>query len=173
MTSASPGAGVSPNSASQTGGCRNMLLLDGRAHGDGKLTMRYVFNAPPNWPPPPSRGWRPPPGWQPPADWGPLPAGWQLWVPVKRDDAWWFTRIYLAAFGLWGLIAVAVAQPSVGRTVGSVAGNGDPAAVGNEIGTRIGEWLTSWQGLVTAAVIFAPIVTVQLIRIAMRRRASA
>ncbi|GLY30346.1 excalibur calcium-binding domain-containing protein [Kineosporia sp. NBRC 101731] len=41
----------------------------------------WSFNPPPHWPRPP-RGWRPPAGWLPHRDWGPVPPGWQLWVPT-------------------------------------------------------------------------------------------
>ena len=42
--------------------------------------MGYRFNAPPNWPPPPTPGWAPPAGWRPDLSWGPAPDGWVFWV---------------------------------------------------------------------------------------------
>ncbi|TDO59056.1 excalibur calcium-binding domain-containing protein [Kribbella sp. VKM Ac-2571] len=38
------------------------------------------FNAPPDWPDPPTARWRPPKRWRPPESWPPAPAGWRFWV---------------------------------------------------------------------------------------------
>lgn len=38
------------------------------------------FNTPPEWPDPPTAGWRPPPRWRPPASWPTPPKGWAFWV---------------------------------------------------------------------------------------------
>jgi hypothetical protein len=41
----------------------------------------FVFNAPPNWPPPPE-GWEPPPDWVPDPSFPPAPDGWVFWSPA-------------------------------------------------------------------------------------------
>jgi hypothetical protein len=38
------------------------------------------FNPPPDWPEPPTAGWRPPLGWTPDPTWPEAPAGWRFWL---------------------------------------------------------------------------------------------
>lgn len=46
------------------------------------------FNAPPNWPTPPT-GWTPGPDWTPPTEWGPAPDGWDFggWQPTEPPSS--------------------------------------------------------------------------------------
>jgi hypothetical protein len=41
------------------------------------------FNAPPEWPTPPTPGWRPPRRWRPPSTWPAAPKGWSFWVDAQ------------------------------------------------------------------------------------------
>ncbi|WP_165546318.1 hypothetical protein [Kribbella soli] len=40
----------------------------------------HKFNPPPQWPQPPTAGWRPPVGWTPDPAWPEAPAGWRFWL---------------------------------------------------------------------------------------------
>lgn len=84
--------------------------------------QQYRFNPPPTWPPPPTVNWRPRPGWTPPTEWGPVPDGWQLWVPVKRSI--WAHPLMIVAYVLVPLFLI-----------GSIAGAVDPDAPTNSAGT--------------------------------------
>jgi hypothetical protein len=48
--------------------------------------MGYVYNSPPEWPPPPP-GWTPPPDWRPDPSWPPAQAGWNFWTYVPDRPA--------------------------------------------------------------------------------------
>lgn len=46
---------------------------------------RYLYNSPPNWPPPPE-GWVPQEGWKPDPSWPPAPDGWQFWTEIETTE---------------------------------------------------------------------------------------
>ena len=72
--------------------------------GSGSLFTRrdplvHKFNSPPDWPEPPSAGWRPPVGWQPDPAWPAAPKGWRFWL-ISDDGHRVMARTLLVALDL-------------------------------------------------------------------------
>lgn len=87
------------------------------------------FNPPPNWPEP-MTGWRMPHGWQPDPRWGPVPDGWNLWIPndtpladAHRPRPTSRQTVLTAAAAALGFTVYAVALGLTKRKTVTAAGN--------------------------------------------------
>lgn len=101
---------------------------------------QYRFNPPPNWPPPPTPNFRPRHEWVPPAEWGPLPDGWQLWVPVEpptshkmptlvpKPKTMWTHPLMIVTYVVMGIVLIASLGVAAGSTPSEPAAGSTPTA---------------------------------------------
>ncbi|WP_232828744.1 excalibur calcium-binding domain-containing protein [Kribbella monticola] len=94
--------------------------------------MRH-FNAPPEWPEPPTARWRPPKRWQPDESWPAAPMDWPFWVDsdgrrVRGPRGRYGGPSYLPIFASTGLVLLVGALVSF-ILFGSLDGNTAPTRV--------------------------------------------